>query len=85
LGCRDGARPVRLARENFLGPMRTHTPLPDDARPGFWRLPPGMLTEPGDRWLDARGAEHPLPQQDVGQPVKQRQVVLRAERRRDSR
>jgi hypothetical protein len=65
--------------------MQTHIPSPHDARPGFWRLPPGMVTEPGDCWLDARGAEHPLPPEDVGQPVKQRQVVLRVERRRYSR
>jgi len=58
---------------------------PTEPLPGFWRVPPGMLVEPGDTTLDALGEPQHLPLEQVGLPVTDDLVVLRLERRKTPR
>lgn len=49
--------------------------------PGFWQVPPGMLIEIGDSYLDPSGQPHACPLERIGVPVVSGLVVLRVERR----
>ena len=60
------------------------SPHPDD-HPGFWKVPLGLLIEPGDQYVDRQGMLHTLPLEQVGRPVAGNLVVLRAERRHTAR
>jgi len=52
------------------------------AYPGFYRVLPGSLVEPGDQLLDAAGRIRPCTLEQVGQAVAAESIVLRADRRR---
>lgn len=52
------------------------------AYPGFYRVHPGSLVEPGDQLLDAAGRPRPCALEQVGRAVTADLVVLRVDRRR---
>ncbi|MFO1217280.1 MAG: hypothetical protein U1E89_02740 [Burkholderiaceae bacterium] len=52
------------------------------AYPGFYRVRPGSLVEPGDQQLDPAGRPYPCSLEQVGRVVTTERVVLRVDRRR---
>jgi hypothetical protein len=65
-------------------PFRDRAPIDPVtlAYPGFYRVPPGSLVEPGDQMLDTAGRPTPCALEQVGRAVTPEWIVLRADRRR---